>query len=43
MSVEPYDGDQPALYVSYAREDWDVVAPEVEALQRLGLRVWFPS
>ncbi len=42
MSVEPYDGDQPALYVSYAREDWDVVAPEVEALQRLGLRVWFP-
>lgn len=42
MSVEPYDGEQPALYVSYAREDWDVVAPEVEALQRLGLRVWFP-
>ncbi len=42
MSVERTTGDEPALYVSYAREDWLVAVKELEELAALGLRVWYP-
>lgn len=36
-----YNGSEPFIFVSYAHQDRDIVAPLVRGLQRQGFRVWF--
>jgi hypothetical protein len=40
-TTEPYRGDQPYVFVSYAHADRDRVLPVVASLQKAGFRVWF--
>lgn len=38
---QPYDGIEPFLFVSYARDDSQQVAPIVRAMQIAGVRAWW--
>lgn len=36
-----YDGNEPFLFISYARNDSEIVLPLIEGLQVRGFRVWY--
>ncbi len=38
---QPYEGKEPYLFVSYSRKDNGKVAPVLEELHRLGVRIWY--
>ena len=40
---DPYSGNQPYCFVSYAHSDWDRVFPYICQLQELGFRIWFDA
>lgn len=39
--TQPYDGDEPYIFISYAHRDDKAVLPIVEELSRNGYRVWY--
>ncbi len=40
-SVEPYNGDKPFIFVSYAHKDSDLVWPVINRMIEDGYRVWY--
>lgn len=38
-----YEGKEKYIFVSYAHKDSDVVVPTIEALDKLGFRVWYDT
>lgn len=43
MTVRPYEGDEPFIFFSYCHEDGPQVYPLIDALTRMGYRIWFDS
>ena len=39
--MEPYDGQEPYIFISYARKDKERVTPFLDALSGAGYRVWY--
>ena len=39
--MEPYEGREPYIFISYARKDAERVAPYLDALSGAGYRVWY--
>jgi hypothetical protein len=39
--VQPYEGDEPYLFISYSRKDLDSVQPVLQALAERGVRLWW--
>ncbi len=40
-SFEPYEGSEKYIFISYAHEDIDRVAPVLEKLNEAGFRIWY--
>lgn len=38
---KPYEGTEPYIFVSYARENKHIIDPILEAMNRVGYRVWY--
>ena len=41
--AKPYEGSEPFIFFSYCHKDSAVVYPLIEALTRMGYRIWFDS
>ncbi|MBR0281397.1 MAG: leucine-rich repeat protein [Oscillibacter sp.] len=41
--MEPYEGGEPYIFISYARKDWERVKPLLEALADAGWRFWYDA
>ena len=41
--MEPYEGTEPYIFMSYARKDWERVKPFLDALSDAGYRVWYDA
>lgn len=41
--MEPYEGREPYIFISYARKDWQQVEPYLDALSGAGYRVWYDA
>lgn len=41
--VQPYEGNEPYIFVSYSHRDNEIVQPLLEALSRAGYRVWYDA
>lgn len=41
--MEPYEGQEPYIFTSYARKDWKRVKPFLDALSDAGYRVWYDA
>ena len=41
--MEPYEGREPYIFISYARKDWERVKPLLEALSDAGWRFWYDA
>ena len=41
--MEPYEGREPYIFISYARKDAERVAPYLDALSGAGYRVWYDA
>lgn len=39
--VQPYEGDEPYIFISYSRKDLDSVRPVLQALTERGVRLWW--
>ena len=39
--MEPYEGTEPYIFMSYARKDWERVKPFLDALSNAGYRLWW--
>ena len=39
--IETYEGEQPYLFISYCRQDWENVSPIIEYLSKAGYRIWY--
>lgn len=39
--MEPYEGQEPYIFTSYAWKDWERVKPFLDALSDAGYRVWY--
>ena len=41
--MEPYEGTEPYIFMSYARKDWERVKPFLDALVGAGYRIWYDA
>lgn len=41
--MEPYEGQEPYIFISYARKDKEQVLPYLDALSGAGYRVWYDA
>ena len=39
--IRPYEGNDPYIFVTYARKDTDTVLPFLEAMDKAGYRIWY--
>jgi len=40
-TIEPYDGDEPYIFVSYKRDDLERITPVLQRINSWGYRVWY--
>ena len=41
--MEPYEGTEPYIFMSYARKDWERVKPFLDALSNAGYHFWYDA
>lgn len=38
---EPYEGDEPYIFISYKHSDWEIVYPVIKKLHEAGFNIWY--
>jgi hypothetical protein len=41
MQLEPYEGKEPYIFVSYSHQNMDMIRPVLEEFERASYRYWF--